>query len=285
MTSSSARTFCQSSIETDGLLHLLGGELRHLDAAGLAFAGILELVDLALVDRDQLLPVAALLVHLLDERERLAVVRIQLQDRLVGLDRLRLVGELLEEQIGDPRVQRDLVFGRLDDRGLLAQQRDQVRPALHRLVLRGELVGRVEVVGLDVEDLVVRVDDHHIELQTIAIDLDHLLEDRDLVVGRRPARLLDGLFQRLDERVPAFRLLVQIRERLARRPRLRRLGDDLFPGVDPLVDRLLGGFVGRLRFARQLGGKIIGNAVAVRAEASSVFFFLPWPWPWPCLDS
>jgi hypothetical protein len=172
-------------------------------------------------------------------------------------------------------VQRDLVFGRFDDRRLLAQQRDQIRPALHRLVLRGQRVGGFEVVGLDREDLVVGVDDHHIELQTIAIDLDHLLEERDLVLGRRPGGLLDRLLQRLDEVVPALRLLVQIGERLARRPRLRRLGDYFFPGVDSLVDRLLGGLVRRLRFAGQLGRKVIGNAVAARCRGLVAFLPLP----------
>ena len=43
--------------------------------------------------------------------------------------------------------------------------------------------------------------------------------------------------------------LYRSRERAPRRPRLRRLGDDLLPGVDALVDRLLRGLVRRLRFA------------------------------------
>ena len=81
--------------------------------------------------------------------ERLGVVRIELEDRLVRLDRLGLVRELLQEQVRDAQVQLDLLVGRLDDRRLLAQQRDQIRPALHRLVLRGQRVGGLEVVGLD----------------------------------------------------------------------------------------------------------------------------------------
>ena len=93
---------------------------------------------------------------------------------LERLDRLGLVRELLEEQVGDAQVQRDLLGRVLDHRRLLAQQRDQVRPALHGLVLRGQRVGRLEVVRLDVQDLVEGVDHHHVELQPLAIDLDHL---------------------------------------------------------------------------------------------------------------
>src|SRR4029079_11907774 len=106
---------------------------------------------------------------------------------------------------------------------------------------------------------------HHVQLQAIAVNLDHLLEDGDLVLGRGPRRLLDGLFEHLDERVPAFGLLVQIGERAARRVRLRRFGDDLLPGVDALVDRLLRGVVRRVRFGLQLGRKIVRNAVATRS--------------------
>ena len=259
------------------LLHLLGGELRHLDAAGLALVGVGELVDLALVDRDQLLPVAALLVHLLDEAERLAVVGIQLEDRLVGLDRLGLVRELLEKQVRDRRCSAIFSSADLDDRRLLAQQRDQIRPALHRLVLRGQRVGGVEVVGLDGEDLVERVDDHHIQLQTIAIDLDHLLEQTGIfVLGRRPGRLLDGLLQHLDEGVPALRLLVQTRASASRGAHAFGASATIFFQASmPLSTDCLAASFAAFALLVSSDGKSSGNAVAARCRGLVAFLPLP----------
>src|SRR4029079_18735793 len=66
-------------------------------------------------------------------------------------------------------------------------------------------------------------------------------------------------------RVPCSRLLAHLSERAPRRVRLRRFGDDLLPGVDALVDRLLRGVVRRVRFGLQLGRKIVRKPVATRS--------------------
>src|SRR5580692_6416449 len=62
------------------LLELLRGQLRDLDAPELLRVLVGQELDLALVDADELLPVAPLLVHLLEEAERLAVVGVELED-------------------------------------------------------------------------------------------------------------------------------------------------------------------------------------------------------------
>ncbi len=176
-------------------------------------------------------------------------------------------------------MQGDLVVRRLDDGRLLTKQRNEVGPTLHRLVLRGELVGGVEVVRLDREDLIEGVDDHHVELQTISIDLDHLAQDGDLVLGRDPFRLLDAFLHHLDEGVPSLRLLVQGGELAPRRPFAGRRRDQFLPGVDPLVDRLLRRFGGCLRFVGELLGQVVGVrsavAVAVRSRGLLVLLALP----------
>ena len=91
---------------------------------------------------------------------------------------------------------------------------------------------------LDVQDLVEGVHHHHVQLETVAVDLDHLDQHRDLVLGRGPAGLVDRVLHHLDEGVPALRLLVDARSR-RRCPRGGRGGDNLLPGVDPLFDRQL----------------------------------------------
>jgi len=138
-------------------------------------------------------------------------------------------------------------------------------PALHLLELGGERVTRRRVVGLDVENLVVGVHDHHVELQTIAVDLDHVVEERDLLLGAGPGRLVDGVLHHLDERVPALGLPVHARQLAARCPRLRRGGNELLPGVHALVHGELLSLDGRGGLSHQLGRKIldaVGSAVA-----------------------
>ena len=70
--------------------------------------------------------------------------------------------------------------------------------------------------------------------------------------------------------------LYRSRELAARRPRLRRRGDDLLPGVDALVDRLLLGFVAPPSLCRSSSeGKSSGSAVAARSRGLVVLLPLP----------
>jgi len=142
-----------------GRRHL--GDLDHLGAA----LGLGRAVDLGLLELDQLFPVAPLLVHREQVIDRLLVVGIELEHALERLDRLGLVREPLEVEVGDLQVDRDLscalpcplagaVRARIagdqcrvlerDSLGLLEQDLDQVGPPLLGLVQRAQPVVDLE---------------------------------------------------------------------------------------------------------------------------------------------
>ena len=103
-----------------GLLDLGRRHLGDVDHLGRALA-VGRALDLGLLELDQLLPVAALLVDREQVLDRLMVVRIELEDLLERLDRLGLVREPLEVEVRDLEIDRDLVRLRLGALGLLGR--------------------------------------------------------------------------------------------------------------------------------------------------------------------
>ena len=91
------------------LLQLLRGQLGDLDELRAALGRVGDALDLLLVNADQLLPVAPLLVVHLEVRDRGGVATVELEHLLVGLDGLGDVRELLLEQAGDAQVELDLL--------------------------------------------------------------------------------------------------------------------------------------------------------------------------------
>ena len=102
----------------------------------------------AALETEELLPVAALLVHLPQVLDGLRVVRVDRDDRLVGLHRLGLVRELGDVEVRRLRVERDLLVGVADERRELQQRLDVLVVALGGLLLVGELpqLGDLRVV-------------------------------------------------------------------------------------------------------------------------------------------
>ncbi len=88
---------------------------------------------------EELLPVAALLVHLPQVLDRLPVVGVDGEDRLVGLHGLGLVGELRDVEVGRLRIEPDLLFGIADETRELEQRLDVLVVTLRSLLLIGQL--------------------------------------------------------------------------------------------------------------------------------------------------
>ncbi len=83
-----------------GLLHALGGELGDLEELRAAREAFGHRPGLALHQPDELLPVAALLVALAQEIDRLSVLAVEREDRLEALHGLGRVGELGRVEVG-----------------------------------------------------------------------------------------------------------------------------------------------------------------------------------------
>ena len=98
---------------------------------------------------------------------------------------------------------------------------DEIRPALHVLVLRRQRVERAPVAGLQREDGVVGVDHHHVELQPRLVDVDHLEQRATFSSARGVGELLGLFLEQLDERVPPLGLAIQRAQLAARRAQRR----------------------------------------------------------------
>jgi hypothetical protein len=102
--------------------------------------------------------------------------RAQLEDLLERLDRLGVVAEPVDPQRRHAPVDRRALGDRPRPRlGFALEHPDQIVPPRQRLVLVGEGVERLGVVGIEREDRVVGVDHHDVELELVAVDLDHAL--------------------------------------------------------------------------------------------------------------
>ena len=112
-----------------------------------------QALGFAPLQTEELLPVAALLVHLAQVLDRLRVVGIDREDRLVRLHRLGLVRELGDVEVGGLRVERDLLVGVGDEPGELEQRLDVLVVALRRLLLVGERaeLGDLRFVGVSLD--------------------------------------------------------------------------------------------------------------------------------------
>ncbi len=152
-------------------------------------------------------------------RRRAGSMRVQLFERL---DRLVVVGELLDPQPGDT-PQKTRLFRRVgrDVDGAL-QDADEIVPATERLVLARQRRQRVAMVRLQRQDMVEGVDDHDVEVELVAVDRDHLHEAPDASVDVILRQRLDALFQQLEQRVPLLGLLIEPLERVDG-VRLRRI--------------------------------------------------------------
>ena len=162
-------------LNRDGrLLQLLRGQLGDLDKALSTLGRIGNARHFPLIDRDQLLPVTALLVVALEVCDRFAIAVIQRQRLLVGFDRFGDVAEALLEQTRYAAVDRNPLGYIFERARLLLQRRDQVRPALHSFVLRGHRIQRPNVAGLDRQDRVEGIYDLGVDAQPIFVKLDQL---------------------------------------------------------------------------------------------------------------
>jgi len=251
-------------------LELLSGQLGDLGPAPPPLGRIGHAPDLLPQHRHQSIPVPPLLVHLLEEGQRLGVPPINLENRLERLDGLGLVGELFQVQVRHPQVQCDLRRGRADDGRLLAQHRNQLRPAWDDLVLGRQRIHHLDVAGLKGQDPVVGLDHHDIEFEPIAVQLDHLQEDRDLRLGSGPSRLFNRLFQDLDAGLPAFRPPVDPGQLAPGRPGRGSGRHDLLPRIDALLHRQTFGLQRRCCLALQLRWKVRKHSVRGRFLAHLV---------------
>ena len=99
-----------------GLLDPLGRELRDLEEPRRALRAGVEPLRLPPLQTEELLPVAALLVHLPQVFDGRRVVRVDREDRLERFDRLGLVRELVDVEVCGLRVELDLLVGVVDER-------------------------------------------------------------------------------------------------------------------------------------------------------------------------
>ena len=223
-------------------------------------------IDLAARELHQLFPVPPLLVHLLEVADGPLVAGIELERGLEGLDRFGLVGELLQIKVCHPQVQTHLVEGVGDDGRLLAEDRDQLGPAAHRLVLASQRVDRLQVVRLDGEDLVEGVDHHDVELEAIAVHLDHLEQHGDLLALRGEVGLLHALLERLHAGLPALGLLVHAGKLTPWGPGGGRVRHQTLPGVDRALERRLLGFERSGGLVSQLEWEVVQRAIALASQ-------------------
>ena len=245
-------------------MQALAGELGELDVHRHALAEVVDEIRLAALHVEERLPCALLRVDVLELLDRAAVATVELEHLLERLGRLVEVGEAVDPQLRDAHVDRDpvLLVHRVD---ATVEHVDEVVPATHRLVRARERVERLRVIGCDRQELVVRIDDHHIETQLVSVDGDELLEERDLLGPLRlGVDLLDLAPEQLDEGVPLLGATVERLEVRARLDVARVHLEDGFPRVDRAVGlcALLGG-AGELHRETELLVRGAGAALRV----------------------
>ena len=130
-----------------GLLDALGGELRDVEELASALVAV-EAIGFFSLETEELLPVAALLVHAAQVVDGSAVLGIDRDDRFVGFDGLGLVRELAGVELGGLRIERDLLF-RVGDHGRELEERlDVLVVTLVRFLLVGERAKLCDLAGI-----------------------------------------------------------------------------------------------------------------------------------------
>ena len=170
---------------------------------------------LASEHRQQLGPVLCALVEHVEPRERLQIVRIDLEDLRVRVDRARDVAELALVDGADLVVNPLLLVDVGDQIGLACVDGEQLLPARQIEVAPDERVDRAQIVRVDLEHLAVDGDRRLGPAEDVLLD-QRGLEERVLLVRR----LLEDLGLSLQDdrqlRVP-LRCAEQALERLGRR--------------------------------------------------------------------
>ena len=128
-----------------GLAQALGRELAPPRGVAHRAIELVEQLDLRAHDLDQLLPVAPLLVHVLEARDGLDVGAIELEHARVALDGFAWFDDFSMYSSPRASVVGDLLDGVFDELRLADQRLDDVRPTLEALKLREALVERLEL--------------------------------------------------------------------------------------------------------------------------------------------
>ena len=131
---------------------------------------------LARQHREELRPVLRLLVEDVETRQRLQVVRIELEDLGVRVDRARHVAELALVDRADLVVDALLLLDVGDQIGLLRVDREQVLPARQVEVAADERVDGAQIVAVDLEDLAVDGDGRLGAIEDVLLDRGRLEE-------------------------------------------------------------------------------------------------------------
>jgi hypothetical protein len=209
--------------------------------------GVFGEARLNLEDADELRPLAARVVHGLEDRggaeriavarfepfergERGAVRRLARQDLAVELDGARYVVEVLLVELGDPVLVRNRLVGIVAELGLVREDAEQLLPVLRRLVEDVEPAESREVVGIELEDARVGVDGLVDLAELVLEDGADLVEDALLLVDVGDEV---GLLRVDVEQVfPAREAEVELDERVDRADVLRVALEDLEVDAD-----------------------------------------------------
>ena len=256
-------------LEGDGggaLVEALGGELGHLgEQLDLGRAGGGR--ELPLVEREELRPAPALEVELLELGLGLLVGGVDLEQGLVGGDRVLHVGELLDPAAGRGAVERGLLLGVGGELGEALLVLEEVAPAAEGLVDAGELADGVHVAVVDLDELGEHRDERGVVLDLVAVDGGDVAEDGRAGRGLGGRGALQLLAEDLDEGVPALGLGVEAAERVARRLVLRVGAEQRLVLVDGLLSVLARlGEEGDLRGQAALLGAVGEGALGVAED-------------------
>ena len=130
---------------------------------------------------------AALDVELLQAVDGLAVARVDDVELFVGLDGVLHVGKLLQPAAGDGAMKLGLHGGLRLELGLSDLHRQQVPPALKRLVDAHQLAHARQIVGIELHDLREHRHQCRVALHLLAVDTSDVAQDAPGARRGRPA--------------------------------------------------------------------------------------------------
>ena len=167
------------AVELDGSVHVVQVLLVQLGNAILKahrLRRVRRQLCFVLKDTEQLLPVARSLEQHVQPSERGQVIRIQLQDLLVGVDGPIDVGQLALVDRPDLIEDELLLFGIGDEIRPLRVHGEQLFPTRQAEVQLDERVDAAQVFAVNLEDLEVNGDGLLLSLQNLFFDLGGLIE-------------------------------------------------------------------------------------------------------------